>query len=517
MATIRTILPQKKEDDLPILRVAAYCRVSSDSDDQMHSFAAQTEYYTKLIGENPLWTLADIYADEGITGTSMKCRDEFNRMIADCKRGKIDRVLTKSVSRFARNTVDCLNTVRLLTGLGVSILFEKEQIDTSKMSSEVLLGMISTQAQDESSSISSNMLWSYEKRMKNGSFIGCNAPYGYRLKNGELIIQEEEAEIVRWIFREYLAGRGAGSIANELNERKLSTGNRSGVWRASTICIILRNERYMGDALLQKTIMTDAVPHMCVKNKGERTKYYVENSNPPIISREDFLAVQEGRKHNAAGDCTKPSKYAGLIKCAACGGPFSRSNGGYWACGQQLRSKSGCQPYRISEKELDIAIKRLIRTLCENGEILNHAIDLFEQVQDKETGIQDKIRSIDKDVAETSAQLLMLTQLQRQGILDAGDFADQNRSLAERISRLRAERRTILQGEENESLLKLIDLRDGIPETWEEVEKGDWSNLRTVIDRILVVDETTLVIHLQGGLTVTERLPLIKRRCQRHD
>lgn len=156
-----------------------------------------------------------------------------------------------------------------------------------------------------------------------------------------------------------------------------------------------------------------------------------------------------------------------------------------------------------------------IRTLCENGDILNHAIDLLEQVQDKETGIQDKIRSIDKDVAETSAQLLMLTQLQRQGILDAGDFVDQNRGLAERISRLRAERRTILQGEENESLLKLIDLRDGIPETWAAVEKGDWSSLRTVIDRILVVDETTLVIHLQGGLTVTERLPIIKRRCQR--
>ena len=162
MPTVRTILPQQKSTEVPLLRVAAYCRVSSDSDDQMHSFGVQTEYYKKLIGENPLWTLADIYADEGITGTSMKKRDEFNRMIADCKRGKIDRILTKSVSRFARNTVDCLETVRLLSGLGVSILFEKEQIDTAKMSSEVILGMMSTQAQDESASISGNMLWSYE-------------------------------------------------------------------------------------------------------------------------------------------------------------------------------------------------------------------------------------------------------------------------------------------------------------------------------------------------------------------
>lgn len=142
MPNIRTILPQKKEDDLPILRVAAYCRVSSDSDDQLHSFAAQTEYYTKLIGENSHWTLADIYADEGITGTSMRRRDEFKRMIADCKKGKIDRILTKSVSRFARNTVDCLDTVRLLSSLGISVLFEKEQLDTAKMSSEVLLAFI---------------------------------------------------------------------------------------------------------------------------------------------------------------------------------------------------------------------------------------------------------------------------------------------------------------------------------------------------------------------------------------
>ena len=177
MPTIRTILPQKKEEEKKLLCVAAYCRVSSDSDDQMHSFAAQTQYYKKLIGENPLWTLADIYADEGITGTSMNHRDEFKRMIADCKKGKIDRVLTKSVSRFARNTTDCLATVRLLTGLGVSVLFEKENIDTAAMSSEVLLAMMSMQAQDESASISGNMLWSYEKRMKNGTFVGTKAPY----------------------------------------------------------------------------------------------------------------------------------------------------------------------------------------------------------------------------------------------------------------------------------------------------------------------------------------------------
>ena len=192
MPTVRTILPQKT-NEVPILRVAAYCRVSSDSEDQQHSFGAQTEYYTKLIDENPFWTLADIYADEGISGTSLKHREEFKRMIDDCKRGKIDRVLTKSVSRFARNTVDCLEHVRLLSSLGISILFEKEQIDTAKMPSEVILAFMSAQAQDESTSISGNLRWSYEKRMKNGSFVGCGAPFGYRLVSGGLVIHEEEA------------------------------------------------------------------------------------------------------------------------------------------------------------------------------------------------------------------------------------------------------------------------------------------------------------------------------------
>ena len=165
MPTVKTLLPQKQAD-VQLIRVAAYCRVSSDSTEQKESFAAQVEYYTGLIGGNPFWTLADIYADEGVTGTSMRKRDDFNRMIADCRRGKIDRIITKSVSRFARNTVECLDTVRKLSKIGVSVLFEKEQIDTSKMWSEFLLALAGVQAQDESVSISGNMRWSYEKRMK---------------------------------------------------------------------------------------------------------------------------------------------------------------------------------------------------------------------------------------------------------------------------------------------------------------------------------------------------------------
>ena len=200
--TIEPSAVQKK------IRVAAYCRVSSSSEDQLHSFAAQVQYYTKYISSNDKMELVDIYADEGLTGTKTEHRDEFNRMIADCRKGKIDRVLTKSLSRFARNTADALMYARLLRENGVSILFEKENIDTAYMSSELLLALSGAQAQEESISISKNMRWSIERRMKNGTFLASSTPYGYKIENGEFVIVEEEAEIVRLIFKSYLSGMG---------------------------------------------------------------------------------------------------------------------------------------------------------------------------------------------------------------------------------------------------------------------------------------------------------------------
>ena len=192
MATITEIAGTKQQKK--ILRTAAYCRVSSDSLDQLHSFAAQVQHYTKAISQNPSMELADIYADEGLTGTKTDKRDDFNRLIADCRKGKIDRVLTKSVSRFARNTVDSLMYARMLKEYGVSILFEKENIDTAYMSSELLLALSGAQAQEESISISKNMRWSVERRMKSGTYLSSSTPYGYKLEEGEFKVVETEAE-----------------------------------------------------------------------------------------------------------------------------------------------------------------------------------------------------------------------------------------------------------------------------------------------------------------------------------
>ena len=230
------------------LRVAAYTRVSSDSEDQLNSFAAQNRYYTELISSKAEWRMVDIYADEGITGTSVAKRDDFQRMMADCRRGLIDQILVKSISRFARNTKDCLQNIRELKELGVNVRFEREGIDTINVSSELITAIYAAFAQKESESISGNMRWSYQRRMKSGEFNTCKAPWGFRLDGRKLKVYEPEADIVQRIFHEYLSGKNPQEIADDLNASCLTER----VWNYKAVDYILQNERYAGNALLQK-------------------------------------------------------------------------------------------------------------------------------------------------------------------------------------------------------------------------------------------------------------------------
>lgn len=208
------------------LRVAAYARVSSDSADQLNSFATQVDYYTSYIRSKEEWEFAGLYADEAVSGTTADKRDDFQRLLADCRAGKIDRILVKSISRFARNTIDCIQTVRELKQLGIAVEFEKEDIDTGKMGSEMLLSILGSAAQEESLSISKNLKWSYRRRMKSGDFITCSAPIGYVLKNKTLVPDPQEAPIVEYIFSSYLAGKSIGEIADELNEAELKSDKK---------------------------------------------------------------------------------------------------------------------------------------------------------------------------------------------------------------------------------------------------------------------------------------------------
>ena len=330
----------EKPQDLK-LRVAAYTRVSSDSADQLNSFAAQNRYYTALISGKENWTMVDIYADRGITGTSAEKRYDFQRLMADCRRGLIDKILCKSISRFARNTTECLEATRELKALGIRIEFEEQHIDTAKLSGETPTAIFASMAQSESKSISDNMRWSYQRRMENGSYVPACQPFGYVLEEKKIHVHPEHAEIIQEIFRQYLSGVGAGNIADNLNNAQI--GNRFGkpLWTPRAIRYIIKNEKYTGNSRWHKYYITDTLPFRHVINHGEKESYYATDTHEAIISNEDFASANElmeqraaifyGAEHREDVGQTLRQK----IKCGMCGNTFRRKTVRgrvYWVC-----------------------------------------------------------------------------------------------------------------------------------------------------------------------------------------
>lgn len=321
------------------LNVAAYCRVSTEEEEQQSSYEAQCSYYTDKIMSNPEWNMAGIYADEGITGTSTKKREEFNRMIRKCRQKKIDLILTKSISRFARNTVDCLRYVRALRELGIGVYFEKENINTLDMDTELILTFMGAFAQSESESISANVKWGKRQAMKEGkASVNFNKLYGYYLDEaGNPQIDENTAEVIREIFRQYLGGASLRMIKQSLEAR----GNRNPAgnekWDISQIKSILENEKYCGDVLRQKTFVQDCITKKVVKNTGQLPMYLIRNNHPAIVRREDYQAAQaEKIRRSAASSPSKKtastgrtcyaSKYAlsERLVCGECGTLYRR-------------------------------------------------------------------------------------------------------------------------------------------------------------------------------------------------
>ena len=285
----------RREDQPRKLRVAAYCRVSTDSDEQATSYEAQIAHYTELIGKNPAWEMAGVYADDGISGTNTRHREEFNRMIDDAMAGKIDMIVSKSISRFARNTLDCLKFIRKLKEKNIPVFFEKENLNTMDATSEVLLTIMASLAQQESQSLSQYVKLGLQYRYQQGKVqVNHNWFLGYtKDENGQLIIDPEQAEVVRRIYREYLEGASMTQIARGLEADGILTGAGRARWYNSTVNKILRNEKYYGDALLQKTYTRDFLTKSRVKNEGIVPQYYVQGDHEPIISKEMFLLVQE--------------------------------------------------------------------------------------------------------------------------------------------------------------------------------------------------------------------------------
>lgn len=365
----------------PIKRVAAYVRVSLETDRLKHSLAAQTSYFSELIRSNSGWEPAGIYADSFISGTETSRRAGFQRLITDCEQGKIDIVLCKSISRFARNTVDLLETVRHLKQLGVEVRFEKENINSLSADGELLLTILASFAQEESRSISENVKWGIRRRFQSGSAeIRNKVVYGYRWEGGRYIIQPEEAEVVRGIFRDYIAGRSLRRIAERLGTAGTKTCRGFGFCH-NTINYIVHNELYTGTIVLQKTFVKDFITHARSQNRGELPQYRLCGCHEAIIDEETFAKAQEESRRRAA---TKQVYcFSKKLICGSCGKPFTRlsNNGKYvcWhcrdCCGIKLKEDKLFSLFGMSSEEISARISsaavsedgRLEVRFCDGG------------------------------------------------------------------------------------------------------------------------------------------------------
>ena len=393
--------------------MAAYCRVSTDQDEQLSSYENQVRYYKEFIRQNPLYELVDIYADEGISGTNTKKRTEFNRLIADCRKGKVDRIIVKSISRFSRNTLDCLKYVRELKELGIGVIFEKENIDSLDAKGEVLLTILSSLAQDESRSISENATWGIRKKFERGEIrVNTTKFVGYdKGENGNLVINEEQAKIVRRIFRDFLQGETPESIARSLKEEGVPGWNGKANWYPTTVQRMLQNEKYMGDALLQKTYTVDFLTKKRSENQGQVNQYYIEGNHEAIIDKEEWELVQlEVERRNQFKQDNYINFY--IIQCEQnrftykvfykeCGGLFGRKNWTtsrgkrpVWQCNNRYKVKGiqGCTNRHTDEKTLQQAFLRAVEILRENEEKLQEKWGNFSEDQKLEKYYAAKLK-----------------------------------------------------------------------------------------------------------------------------
>lgn len=495
------------------LRVAGYARVSSNSDDQMNSFSTQVNYYQRLIQSNDSWILTEVYADEGISGVSLAKRDDFARMIADCKKGKIDRILTKSTSRFARNTLDAIKVIRELKEIGVSVYFEKEKIDTAIVTSENLLTLYSLFAQEESLTISKNCKKGVRMRMARGTYVSSRMPFGYRLIDNVMFIEESEAKIVQRIFSDYLSGKGTNQIAKELMLDEVPFRDGKMKWCHNTIAGIIKNERYVGDMLLQKSFSEDAMPYRKRINKGELPQYYVKHSHQPIIERIQFklanILIQEhGGKINTNHGIYPLSK---KIVCAECDTVYRRkitNKKVYWVCRQHDFNKEDCHSMRITEDAIYKAFVRMYNKLAKNYEsILNPLISQLEKLQDIKTRNNPEISTLNKQIADLSEQNHVMNGLLSKGILDSALFISQTDELNKKIRKLKITKARLLEEQDaDESIDKTEELIEILTDAPSYISEFDEILFDDIVARIIGYDNENISFELINGLVLKERL-----------
>ena len=513
-------------------RVAAYCRVSTDSEEQLTSYVNQKKFYTDMIARNTEWEFAGLYADEGISGTRADKRPEFNNMIKACLAGKIDYIITKSVSRFARNTVDCLDYVRLLRARGIGILFEEENIDTLESDGELYLVIYAVFAQSESESISKNITWSYRKNFEDGKPIFMfKKLLGYKKgEDGEPVIVPEEAEIVERIYTMYLSGMTVDVISRQLQSEHIVIPDKKFSFGKNMVMNILKNEKYCGDCILQKTVTVDCISKTRKKNEGEAPMYIVENSHPAIISREMFNRAQEELSKRKARSpqsqktaitaSGKYSKYAltDVLICAECGSRYKRvtwtSLGQkriVWRCVNRLdNGKKYCQHSpTLSEPALQEAIVRALNKF--NDEDTSTYLTLMKATIGEAIGANggsDEIDLLERRIDALNSRMLKMVSESVERGADMEENEDEFKTISEQIEqlnrRIEAIRKSEGSDEDRQERLSLIpatiDQREAHRDTYDD------AIVRQMIECVKVHEGGKLTIIFGGGYEIEEQI-----------
>ena len=500
------------------LRVAAYCRVSTSNDAQLESLATQKKHYEQYINSREDWQFAGLYFDEGITGTKAEKRPELQHLIADCKANKIDFVITKSISRFSRNTTDCLALVRKLQNLDIPIYFEKENINTGSMESELFLAILSSMAAGESTSISDNAKWSVKHRFQNGTYKLCSTPYGYDWDGKSMIVNHEQAAVVKRIFADVLSGKGTNAIADELNAEGIPS-KKNTKWIGSTILDILANEKYTGDAIFQKTYTDESFNRHT--NCGEVDRYMAHDHHEAIISHADFdaanalIAQRAAEKGIEKGSGKYQQRYAfsGKIICGECGCTFKRriyTRTAYkfvaWACNTHLKDKSLCTMKAIRDDDIKAAFVTMLNKL-----IYSHSFLLEPYLKALENSSGDeavqRIRQLKLLIAQNLEQRETLTRLMGQGYIDQVLYNQEINALLLQAETYRADIKAITAGmigdaarvTEAKLLLHFVSHTDMLTSFSDEL-------FEKYADHIEIIHRTEIKFVLKCGLSFTERI-----------
>lgn len=526
---VTVIEPTQKNETIEEskLRVCAYCRVSSMHEEQLNSFSNQVTHYTQYINNNQNWYFVGIYADEGISGTSKEKRTDFMRLINDCECGLIDLVITKSISRFARNTADCIEVVRKLKEIGIGVFFEKENINTLSEESELVLSILSSIAQEEMISLSKNIRWANQRRYSQGKFqIAPKKFLGYDVDpvKQTLVINPEEAKLVKYIFEQYLSGKGTAVIARELNQKGTPTITNA-TWQGSTINRMTKNEKYCGDVLMQKTITGDEITFKRKRNKGEQPQYYIKDNHEPIISREDFERAQKlsierrlakGLTEDVAQKMQNRYPLTSKIICGKCGCILRRTtqNSGTtyprvaWDCSSKRRTYgTKCKGGSIHDDSITklttVVLRKLYLSLDNLLVPYRNALRNIDKLKDNK-----EISEYDLQIQQVISQMRILADLSAKGNLTPMLYTAQNNELCAKMDELK-KRKQVLADKYFSTIRNLNDtdkIISRLKDTQGVITSLDKELVDAIIDTIIVYSRNNIVFKLKNGIELPEKI-----------